>query len=127
MKTLTIAAAFTLLASAATADPIAGLWQTQPDDGHYAFVQIGACGNGFCGKIVKAFEGSTEIQTPNIGKDIVIGMAPQGNGQYRGKVWRPSNDKIYDGKAEVSGNSMKLSGCVAGGMLCKSQTWTKLR
>ena len=46
---------------------------------------------------------------------------------YKGKVLRPADDKIYNGKAQVNGKSMQLSGCVAGGLICKSQTWTKLK
>ena len=56
----------------------------------------------------------------------MIDMKPEGGGKYAGQVWRPSNNKIYTGKMEVKGNSLKLQGCVAGGLLCSSQNWTKL-
>ena len=36
-----------------------------------------------------------------------MGMTPQGNGKYTGKVWRPSNGKIYNGKMQVSGKTLK--------------------
>ncbi len=54
-------------------------------------------------------------------------MAPQGGGNYAGRVWRPSNDKIYAGKASVAGDRMSLSGCIAGGLLCSSQTWVRVQ
>ena len=54
-------------------------------------------------------------------------MTPSGEGAYAGKVLRPADNKVYNGKAQVSGGSMKLSGCVAGGLICKSQTWTRLK
>lgn len=127
MKTIALAAAFASFGLAAAADPIEGLWQTQPDEGALALVQIGPCGGAFCGTIVKAFKGKTEFKSPNIGKQIVIGMTPSGEGAYKGKVLRPADDKVYNGKASVSGTTMKLSGCVAGGLICKSQTWTKLK
>ena len=38
-----------------------------------------------------------------------------------------ADNKIYHGMAQVSGKSMKLSGCVAGGLICKTQTWTRLK
>ncbi len=60
------------------------------------------------------------------GRRLVIDMAPQGGGSYEGKVWRPSNDKIYLGKIALSGDSMKLSGCVAGGLLCSKQNWARI-
>jgi len=54
-------------------------------------------------------------------------MKPQGGGKYAGKVWRPSNGKIDIGKMDVSGKSLKLSGCVAGGLICSKQTWARLK
>lgn len=127
MKKLMLAAAFALGATAAAADPIEGLWQTQADEGAFAFVQITPCGGAFCGTITRTFKGKEEYQSPNIGKQIVIDMVAQGGGSYSGKVLRPADNKIYNGKADVSGNSMKLAGCVAGGLICKSQSWTKLQ
>jgi len=53
-------------------------------------------------------------------------MSPKGEGAYEGKVWRPSNDKIYFGKMQVGGKKLTLKGCVAGGLLCASQKWTKI-
>lgn len=128
MKTFLLAAVMALTTTAAAvADPIEGLWQTQPDDGAVAIVSIAPCGGAFCGTIVKTFKGQQEYASPNIGKQIVRSMAPAAGGGYAGQVWRPANNKIYQGKATISGSSMKLSGCVAGGLICKSQTWTKLK
>ncbi|MEM1075433.1 MAG: DUF2147 domain-containing protein [Pseudomonadota bacterium] len=126
-KTITSIAALVFSAGAAFADPIEGLWQTEVDDGRYAHVAIAPCGANFCGTIQKAFEGSAEVQTASVGKTIVIDMAPQGGGAYKGKVWRPSNDKIYIGKVALSGDRLKLSGCVAGGLLCSKQTWARVQ
>ncbi|PYF09484.1 uncharacterized protein (DUF2147 family) [Rhodobacter viridis] len=126
MKTTLMAACLSLVAGMAAADPIEGLWQTQPDDGAYAHVKIAPCGPAFCGTIVQSFKDSGPYDSPNVGKEIVIDMVPAGEGAYAGKVWRPSNDKIYIGKIALSGGSMKLSGCVVGGLICKSQTWTKV-
>ena len=128
MKAIILAAAFALTGAAAlAADPIEGVWQTQADEGSVALVRIAPCGGAFCGTIVKTYKGQQEYKSPNIGKQIVIGMTPGGGGSYAGKVLRPADDKIYNGKAQVSGGSMKLSGCVAGGLICKSQTWTRLK
>lgn len=127
MRKYLLAAAFALGASAAFADPIEGLWQTQPDEGAFAYVAIAPCGGAFCGSITRTFRDKTEYQSPSIGRQIVIDMAPSGGGNYNGKVWRPANDRIYTGKASVSGDQMSLSGCVAGGLLCKSQTWVRVR
>ncbi|MDP5305700.1 DUF2147 domain-containing protein [Paracoccus spongiarum] len=127
MRLIATAAAMLLAATAALADPIEGVWQTQPDDGAFAHVSIAPCGGAFCGVISRTFKDKAEYKSPNLGRQIVIDMAPAGGGAYAGKVWRPANDKIYQGKASVSGDRMSLSGCVAGGLICKSQTWVRVR
>lgn len=127
MRTIALAALVTLMASAAMADPLEGVWQTQPDDGAYARVEITPCGANFCGTIIHSYKDGAEFKSPNVGKMVVIDMAPQGGGEYKGKVWRPSNDKIYSGNIVLSGDSMRLAGCIAGGLLCSKQTWTRLK
>lgn len=128
MKALILAALAALpMAGAAQADPIEGVWQTEPDDGAYALVTIAPCGAAFCGTVTRTFNAGGEYDSPSKGRQIVRQMVPEGGGRYRGRVWRPANDRIYIGKATLDGERMKLSGCVAGGLLCKSQTWAKLR
>ncbi len=127
MKTIgTICAALIAVAGAAAADPVHGTWKTQPDDGSYALVEMSNCGASICGKIARTFNGSGEYKSPNLGKTLVIDMKPNGNGSYEGKVWRPSNDKIYIGKMSLNGNSLALRGCVAGGLICSKQTWSRV-
>ena len=128
MKTiLTAAAVVAGMASAAWADPAVGTWQTQVDDDRYAHVKMAPCGGAICGTIVKTFLKGENYKSPNLGKQLVRSMKPSGGGNYAGQVWRPSNGKIYIGKMTVSGNSLKLSGCVAGGLICSKQTWKRLK
>lgn len=114
-------------AAPAMADPVLGMWQTQPDDGAYAHVQLAPCGKAICGTIKRTFNAGGEYKSPNLGKKLVIDMVPQGGGKYQGQVWRPSNDKIYLGKIDLAGDSLKLAGCVAGGLICSKQTWTRIK
>ena len=119
--------AFAVLASMAQADPLEGTWQTEPDDGAFAHIEIGPCGSNFCGVIARTFRNGAEYTSPNQGKTLVIDMAPEGEGQYNGQVWRPSNDKIYLGKIALEGDRIRLSGCVAGGLICSKQTWARVQ
>ncbi|NYI29295.1 DUF2147 domain-containing protein [Sulfitobacter geojensis] len=109
------------------ADPAVGTWQTQVDDGAYAHVKMAPCGGAVCGTIARTFNSDGEYKSKNLGKKLVIDMKPSGDGSYKGNVWRPSNGKIYIGKMSVSGASLKLSGCVAGGLICSKQTWKRLK
>lgn len=121
------AAALVVLAGAAAADPAEGIWQTQPDDGAFAFVQITPCGNAVCGTIIRSFNEQGEYDSPNHGRQIVIDMVPQGDGSYQGQVWRPSNDKIYTGNMTLNGDQLRLRGCVLGGIICASQNWVRVQ
>lgn len=125
-KLLILAASLFAFATAASAQDAVGIWQTEVDDGAYAHVTIAPCGNAVCGVISRTFNADGEYQSENIGKTLVIDMVPQGGGAYAGQVWRPSNDKIYIGKMDVAGNALRLSGCVAGGLLCSSQNWVRV-
>ncbi|WP_394178067.1 DUF2147 domain-containing protein [Yoonia maritima] len=128
MKTriIAIAAALAFGGAAQAQDAAVGVWQTEVDDGAYAHVTVAPCGAAVCGTISRTFNGSGEYQSPNLGRQIVIDMVPQGGGAYEGQVWRPSNNKMYIGKMDVSGNALRLRGCVAGGLICASQNWTRV-
>jgi len=126
MRMILAAVAVFGMAGAAWADPAVGTWQTEVDNSRYAHVKMQPCGTAICGTIVKTFLDGEDYASPNIGKTLVIDMQPDGGGNYAGKVWRPSNDKVYIGKMSVSGNALTLSGCVAGGLLCSKQAWTRL-
>jgi uncharacterized protein (DUF2147 family) len=119
-------AALVAMAGAAAADPAEGIWQTEVDDGAFAHVRIAPCGSAVCGTIARTFNSEGEYQSPNIGKQIVRDMVAQGGGDYEGSVWRPSNDKIYIGKMSVTGDTLILRGCVAGGLICASQGWARV-
>lgn len=125
MKKLMIAAVLALTAGVASADPVLGVWKTQPDDGAFATVKMTKCGAAICGTILKAYNMQGQpIPSETIGKRLVWDMAPQGDGSYRnGKIWQPSTGKVYKSKMQLSGNQLKVSGCV--GPICKSQTWTR--
>ena len=125
-KIIMAAAAVFAFATAASAQDAVGVWQTEVDDGAYAHITIAPCGDAVCGVISRTFNADGEYQSENIGKTLVIDMVPQGGGAYEGSVWRPSNDKIYVGKMDVSGDTLRLRGCVAGGLLCSSQNWMRV-
>ncbi|MNF02707.1 hypothetical protein D3C80_2018980 [compost metagenome] len=46
-------------------------------------------------------------------------------GSYKGEVNKLDEGKTYTGKASVKGNTLSLSGCVMGGLICKSESLTR--
>ena len=128
MRLLAIATlAAWVMATAATADPIEGTWQTQADGGVLAHVAIAPCGAAFCGTIKRSFKDGVPYQSPNVGRQIVRSMVPKGGGAYEGQVFRPSNGKTYLGKIDLDGGIMRLRGCVAGGLIRSKQTWQRVK
>lgn len=126
MKTFALGALLALVGGLAAADPIEGLWQTEPDDGAYAHIRIAPCAEAYCGTIEQSFNADGPYQSENHGKMLVIDMVSKGGNAYEGKVWRPSNDKVYLGKITLDGDNMTLKGCVAGGLFCAAQAWTRV-
>ncbi|WP_377287882.1 DUF2147 domain-containing protein [Rhizobium sp. SG2393] len=109
---LTVAIALSALmsASAMAAEPIVGNWKTQSG----ATAAIAGCGGAYC---------ITLKTGKHAGKQI--GKVSGSGASYTGEVTDPDTDKTYSGSANVSGNSLKLKGCVLA-VLCKSQTWSRL-
>ena len=127
MKRLAMIAALAIgFASPALADPLEGMWRTAADDnGHSGLIEVAPCGAALCGTLVKAFDsGGAEIQTPNIGRQIISATTPRGNGLYRGKVYSPDRDKTYNSRLQLNGDRLSVSGCVIG--ICRDGgTWTR--
>lgn len=96
--------------TAAQAQAIAGNWRTQSGE----TARVVKCGTAYCITLI-----SGKHKGRRIGR-----MSGAGN-NYSGSITDPANNKTYSGKASISGNSMAMSGCVLGGLFCRSQTWTK--
>lgn len=118
------------LATGAAADPAEGTWKTQPGDtGGYLHVTIASCGSSVCGTIKTAFDENGAVSTDyeHLGKKMIWDMNADGDGSYSGgKVWAPDSDKTYNSKMSLSGNTLVVKGCVAGGLICRGQDWTRV-
>ncbi len=125
MKKFTLSAMALLVgAGMAMADPLEGMWRTAGDDhGDSGLIKVAPCGNQLCGKLVKAFNSSgAEIPSDNIGRNIISETVAQGDGYYTGLVYSPDRDKTYKSKLQLSGNTLKVRGCVM--FICRDGgTW----
>ncbi|AJY47113.1 DUF2147 domain-containing protein [Martelella endophytica] len=131
-----IAGAFALglmtVTSAAAASPD-GKWLTESGKTQ---VQIAPCGGNLCGTIVWQKTPMKDEKNPVAGKrsrdlvgtQMLYGLAPEGNNAWKGKLYNFENGKTYTGKMELTDtNTLKLSGCILGGAICKSQTWRRTK
>ena len=128
MRVKILAGILMLCGGMACADPVEGMWKTQPDDnGNFGHVEIYSCEAMICGVIRKAFDSSgADRPSDNIGKRMLWDMNAQGGGSYRGgKIWAPDRDKTYNSKMALSGDTLEVSGCVLG--ICRGQTWMRVK
>ena len=108
----TLIATSALLSSAAmAADPIEDTWK-RPEGTLIQYASAG--GDTYCGTVLT---GEYANQS--------IGCLTGSNGTYQGSVNKLDEGKTYTGKATVTGNILKLSGCVLGGIICKSENLTR--
>ena len=109
----------TATASAALAGEVTGDWAR--NDGK-AKVKFSHCGSAICGVV-------TWLQDPSgpgkIGQKVFYDMIPSGDNAWAGKAFNPEDGKEYTGKMQLEGAGLTTSGCVFGGWICKSFTWTR--
>lgn len=127
---IAIAALFSLTSPAAAQD-ISGLWLSQTGDTR---VRIAPCGGSYCGTIawVKGNlkdenNPSASLKTrPLVGVRMISDMKPTGGGEFAGSLYNYKDGKTYSGKMKAGGDTLTLSGCVLGGLVCRAQTWTRV-
>ncbi|WP_273792638.1 DUF2147 domain-containing protein [Brucella anthropi] len=101
----------TFAAPALAEEGIVGKWK-RPNG---TIISYAACSEDtFCGT----------VQTGEY-KGKSIGTMSGTGGNYEGEVKKLDEGKTYLGKATVQGNTLKLSGCVMGGLICKSESLTR--
>jgi uncharacterized protein (DUF2147 family) len=127
-------------ATARAAEPI-GLWLT--DEGK-ARVRIVRCAELLCGTIVALKDpidpatGKPRADTENedvaergrpvIGIDVVIGMKPAGTDKWSGQFYSPEEGKTVSGNLLMKdANTLQVEGCLLGGLLCRSEIWTRAK
>jgi uncharacterized protein (DUF2147 family) len=113
VRILLLSAALLVCTSfAAQADIIEGDWKRPDKDA--TIVRFQACSAGYC----------AIVQTGQH-KGKSAGSMKGSNGSYRGTLTDLTAKKTYKGKAKITGNSANMSGCVLGGLICKTEVWVK--
>jgi len=105
------AATIFLIATPAFADPITANWK-RPNG---IIVKFAPCGTAFC---------ATAVTGPHAGGSAGK-LSPNGKGGYAGTLTDLENGKTYNGKGSISGTTLTVSGCILGGLLCRSESWIK--
>lgn len=102
-----------------------GIWITEKSDtGSSMAVEIFDCEDKLCGKAVDVFDAPDR---DSVGLEIIKGMRKKSDTAYsKGKIYAPDTEKWYKSKMNLqSDDRLKVSGCVLGGIICRSQIWTR--
>ncbi len=127
-RAIIAAALAALIATPSFADPVLGLYKTQPgDDGNYGHIELYDCDGSICGIIRGAFySAGNALESDTIGKRMLWDMRAEGDGTYSGgRIWAPDRDKVYKSKMDLSGNTLEVSGCIL--VVCRAQSWTRVQ
>ena len=118
---------------AATAAPAAaaplGVWQNPRAT---IRVRTAMCGSNLCGSIVaaapEARQDARDAGVPNlIGLSLLRSYHLTSPGHWQGHVFVPDMGGVYFSRlVELAPGQIRISGCILGGLLCKSQVWTRV-
>lgn len=117
-------------AGAMTPNPVLGVWANPK--GTLA-VQTAPCGQNLCGAIVRATDqamaDARDAGIPRlIGIQLLQDYHPSNGRIWAGRVYVPDMGRTFSSRIEqMSPDTLKISGCLVGGFICKSQLWHRLK
>ena len=118
---LLLAPALGAMGGVAVAQEAAGVWER---DTGSARVRIAPCGPTLCGTLSWLAESEGPAR---VGQRIFYDMKPDGAASWSGKALNPEDGKTYSAKMTVSGDTLSTSGCVLGGLICRSVSWKRFK
>lgn len=121
MKFLATPVAFFVFVSVLPAMAQSPLGNWARGDGN-ARVRIAPCGKNICAT-------NTWIRNPGsekVGQVLVMKVRKTREGSYKGSAFDPQRNLTVSMQMKVGAQKMTTSGCVAGGLICKSTNWTRL-
>ena len=107
--------------------PIEGRWKNPSGR---VTVEIVACGEAVCGTVISASDsakadarrGGTENL---VGTQLMTGFKPAGPSKWRGRLFIPDLNHRSKAELRMLAGQLKVTGCMVGRMICKSQYWTR--
>ena len=120
--------AFALMLAQPGETALEGQWRNPSGS---VIIAIAPCGEALCGHVRWASEkamadarkGGTD---PLVGAELLSGIVPNGEGRWKARLFVPDLNKRSKAELRPLGtDQLKVTGCAAGRLLCKSQVWTR--
>jgi len=109
----------TVFTTCAFAGDVLGEWTRTDGKGRVRFTP---CGGALCGMV-------TWLKDPKgpgrVGQRVFYDMKPDGANAWTGVAFNPEDGKEYTGKMKLEGGGLTTAGCILGGWICKSYSWTR--
>ncbi len=94
-----------------------GVWKRS----NGAHIKVFNCGGGLGMKVIKS------PSPKKVGKTIMCGAKKTGKNKWKGTLRNLDDGQNYAGYVKLKGSKLTLSGCVLGGLICKNDTWSRIR
>ena len=106
---------------AAHAADLGGVWEGRAGITRIRFTP---CEQGLCGRIVWIRPGARSKARLN--EPVFTHLIHSGDSTWTGEASNPEDGRTYQTTVTVEGRHLLVRGCVLGGMICKSEIWTKV-
>ncbi len=105
--------------AAAASQEAEGVWLRE--DGA-SKIRIAPCGGALCGDVIWL---KSPRSKAHVGEKVFFDMVRADQNSWTGHTFNPDDGKTYSGKMVVSGKKLRTSGCVFGGLICKTVYWLR--
>jgi len=106
------------------ADKAIGVW-LRPNKGWH--IEFAKCGDNLCGEVVSGDGVDKKTGESVVGVKMLYDLTKDGEDSWVGKMYNPGDGHEYKGKVKVlSENEIKMSGCLLGGLICRSEKWPRV-
>ena len=95
-------------------------------------VRTRQCGANLCGRVVRASEKAQAAARdagapPLVGSDLLKNYSRTGERQWSGRIFIPKLGRDVPSQIrQTSADTITISGCMMGGLVCKTQVWHRV-
>lgn len=121
-------ATLSVAATAPPGGPLQGAWRNPKGT---VEVRIDACATGLCGRVVAASPSAIADARDSgypalVGMELMHGYHAAGRGKWQGTIFVPDMGRSFSSHIDlVDADHLRVSGCLVGRFICKSQLWRR--
>jgi len=90
-------------------------------------VEFAMCGDYLCGEIVSGDGVDSETGESVVGIQMLFDLERHSDTEWQGRMYNPEDGRTYMGKVTIlSPDEVRMSGCIVGGLICRSEEWPRI-